>query len=58
MRSREEIQEEILESNAEKNGSETVRLLQLEILLDIRDQQNDILDAVYDIEKTIDRTSR
>ena len=37
MRDREEIQEEIAESNAENNGNDTIALLQLEILLDIRD---------------------
>lgn len=38
MRTREEIQEEIAESNAENVGRDTVALLQLEVLLDIRDQ--------------------
>lgn len=37
MRDREEIVEEVAESHAENNGADTVALLQLEILLDIRD---------------------
>lgn len=37
MRDREEIEEEITESNALNNGSDTIALLQLEVLLDIRD---------------------
>lgn len=37
MRSREEIQMDIAESNAENNGNDTVALLQLEVLLDIRE---------------------
>lgn len=37
MRNRKEIEEEIIESNAEKNGRDTVALLQLEVMLDIRD---------------------
>lgn len=45
MRPREEIQEEITESNAENNGQDTVALLQLEVLLDIRDLLNDRIAA-------------
>lgn len=37
MRDRKEIEEEVAESNAENNGADTIALLQLEILLDIRD---------------------
>lgn len=38
MRSREEIWEEVVLSNAENNGNDTIALLQLEVLLDIRYQ--------------------
>lgn len=37
MRSREEIQRDVAESNAENNGTDTVALLQLEVLLDMRE---------------------
>lgn len=37
MRERKAIEEEVFESNAENNGDDTITLLQLEILLDIRD---------------------
>lgn len=37
MRSREEIQLDVSISNAENNGNDTVALLQLEVLLDIRE---------------------
>ncbi len=45
MRPREEIQEEVIESNAENNGNDTIALMQLEVLLDIRDLLNDRLAA-------------
>lgn len=37
MRERRDTEEEVAESNAENNGQDTVALLQLEVLLDIRD---------------------
>lgn len=43
MRAREEILEDVAESNAENNECETVPLLQLEVLLDIRDLLNERL---------------
>lgn len=46
MRSREEIQEDVAISNAENNGNDTIALLQLEVLLDIRDIQKQILEGV------------
>lgn len=45
MRNREDMQEEVAESNAENNGTDTIALLQLEVLLDIRDLLNDRLPA-------------
>lgn len=45
MRKRKDIEEEIAESNAENNGDDTVALLQLEILLDIRDLLDERLPA-------------
>lgn len=45
MRSREEIEEYVNESNAEHNGDDTIALLQLEVLLDIRDLLNERLPA-------------
>lgn len=43
MREREDIQEEVAESKAESYDEETVRLLILEVLLDIRDLLRDRL---------------
>jgi len=48
MRSRSEIEEYVAESNAENNGNDTVALLQLEVLLDIRDL---LTDPVITVEK-------
>lgn len=45
MRDRKDIEEEITESKAENYGEETVRLLMLEVLLDIRDLLNERLPA-------------
>jgi hypothetical protein len=47
MREREDIEEEVAESNAENNGNDTIALLQLEILLDIRDLLQDRLPADF-----------
>lgn len=62
MRSREEIQDEVSESNAEDSGKSTVAitvaLLQLEVLLDIRDLQKEILLQTYEIDKTVERGYR
>lgn len=45
MRDRSVIEEEVIESEAELNGDDTIALLQLEVLLDIRDILNDRLPA-------------
>lgn len=44
MREREDIEEEVAYSKAESHGEETVRLLMLEVLLDIRDLLRERLD--------------
>lgn len=58
MRTREEIQEEIAESNAENNGRDTVALLQLEVLLDIRDRQQWILEHLRETDRKTTKTTR
>lgn len=45
VRERKDIEEEVTESNAENNGQDTIALLQLEVLLDIRDILNKRLPA-------------
>lgn len=45
MRDRKEIEEEVTESEAEENGADTIALLQLEVLLDIRDLLHDRVPA-------------
>lgn len=45
MRDRKDIEEEVAESKAENYGEETVKLLILEVLLDIRDLLNERLSA-------------
>ncbi len=50
MRDREEIEVIILESDAENNGRDTIALIQLEVLLDIRD----LLEATKDSAESLD----
>lgn len=51
MRTREEIERALFDSCE-------LDLVTLEVLLDIRDLQKEILDAVYEVDKTIERTPR
>jgi hypothetical protein len=49
MRERAELEEEVAESNALNNGSDTIALLQLEVLLDIRDLLERVHNRVDDL---------
>lgn len=61
MRSREEIERDTYSKTLSQSPAlEDNRLsyLQIEILLDIRDLQEQILEGVYEVDKTVERRTR